>query len=211
MGILGWFDALNLGIELKIKVGRKHALIIVDVQKDFCPGGTLPVPEGDKIIPNLNKYVEIFRKNGGKIYATRDWHPENHISFKEHGGLWPKHCVQGTEGAEFHPNLKLPEDAVIISKGTDPLREAYSGFEGTDLKKKLKQEGIVRVFVGGLATEYCVKNTVLDAIKFGFETVLLMDAIKGIDLKPSDSIKAIDEMVKKGVKTVKLENFEIES
>ncbi|MCD6155236.1 MAG: nicotinamidase [Candidatus Verstraetearchaeota archaeon] len=211
MGILGWFDALNLGIELKIKVGRKDALIIVDVQKDFCPGGTLPVPEGDKIIPNLNKYVEIFRKNGGKIYATRDWHPENHISFKEHGGLWPKHCVQGTEGAEFHPNLKLPEDAVIISKGTDPLREAYSGFEGTDLKKKLKQEGIVRVFVGGLATEYCVKNTVLDAIKFGFETVLLMDAIKGIDLKPSDSIKAIDEMVKKGVKTVKLENFEIES
>ena len=211
MGILGWFDALNLGIELKIKVGRKDALIIVDVQKDFCPGGALPVPEGDKIIPNLNKYVEIFRKNGGKIYATRDWHPENHISFKEHGGLWPKHCVQGTEGAEFHPNLKLPEDAVIISKGTDPLREAYSGFEGTDLKKKLKQEGIVRVFVGGLATEYCVKNTVLDAIKFGFETVLLMDAIKGIDLKPSDSRKAIDEMVKKGVKTVKLENFEIES
>ena len=211
MGILGWFDALNLGIELKIKVGRKDALIIVDVQKDFCPGGALPVPEGDKIIPNLNKYVEIFRKNGGKIYATRDWHPENHISFKEYGGLWPKHCVQGTEGAEFHPNLKLPEDAVIISKGTDPLREAYSGFEGTDLKKKLKQEGIVRVFVGGLATEYCVKNTVLDAIKFGFETVLLMDAIKGIDLKPSNSRKAIDEMVKKGVKTVKLENFEIES
>jgi len=211
MGILGWFDALNLGIELKIKVGRKDALIIVDVQKDFCPGGALPVPEGDKIIPNLNKYVEIFRKNGGKIYVTRDWHPENHISFKEHGGLWPKHCVQGTEGAEFHPNLKLPEDAVIISKGTDPLREAYSGFEGTDLKKKLKQEGIVRVFVGGLATEYCVKNTVLDAIKFGFETVLLMDAIKGIDLKPSDSRKAIDEMVKKGVKTVKLENFEIEN
>ncbi|RLE52907.1 MAG: bifunctional nicotinamidase/pyrazinamidase [Candidatus Methanomethylicota archaeon] len=211
MGILGWFDALNLGIELKIKVGRKDALIIVDVQKDFCPGGALPVPEGDKIIPNLNKYVEIFRKNGGKIYATRDWHPENHISFKEYGGLWPKHCVQGTEGAEFHPNLKLPEDAVIISKGTDPLREAYSGFEGTDLKKKLKQEGIVRVFVGGLATEYCVKNTVLDAIKFGFETVLLMDAIKGIDLKPSDSRKAIDEMVKRGVKTVKLENFEIEN
>jgi len=211
MGILGWFDALNLGIELKIKVGRKDALIIVDVQKDFCPGGALPVPEGDKIIPNLNKYVEIFRKNGGKIYVTRDWHPENHISFKEYGGLWPKHCVQGTEGAEFHPNLKLPEDAVIISKGTDPLREAYSGFEGTDLKKKLKQEGIVRVFVGGLATEYCVKNTVLDAIKFGFETVLLMDAIKGIDLKPSDSRKAIDEMVKKGVKTVKLENFEIEN
>jgi len=211
MGILGWFDALNLGIELKIKVGRKDALIIVDVQKDFCPGGALPVPEGDKIIPNLNKYVEIFRKNGGKIYATRDWHPENHRSFKEYGGLWPKHCVQGTEGAEFHPNLKLPEDAVIISKGTDPLREAYSGFEGTDLKKKLKQEGIVRVFVGGLATEYCVKNTVLDAIKFGFETVLLMDAIRGIDLKPSDSRKAIDEMVKKGVKTVKLENFEIEN
>ncbi|MCS7385050.1 MAG: isochorismatase family protein, partial [archaeon GB-1867-097] len=93
---------------MKIKVGRKDALIIVDVQKDFCPGGALPVPEGDKIIPNLNKYVEIFRKNGGKIYATRDWHPENHISFKEYGGLWPKHCVQGTEGAEFHPNLKLP-------------------------------------------------------------------------------------------------------
>ena len=211
MGILRGVDALNLGIELKINVGRKDALIIVDVQRDFCPGGALPVPEGDKIIPNLNRYIEIFRRKGGRIYATRDWHPENHISFKEHGGLWPKHCVQGTEGAEFHPNLKLPEDAVIISKGTDPLREAYSGFEGTDLKKKLKQEGIVRVFVGGLATEYCVKNTVLDAIKFGFETVLLMDAIRGIDLKPSNSRKAIDEMVKKGVKTVKLENFEIEN
>lgn len=188
--------------------GREDALIIVDVQVDFCPGGALPVPEGDKIIPVLNEYIRRFNTAGALIVATRDWHPPNHKSFREYGGLWPPHCVQGTRGAEFHPELRLPEGALIISKATDPEEEAYSGFEGTDLNEMLRRAGVKRVFVGGLATEYCVKSTVLDALKYGFEVFLLEDAVKGIDVNPGDVERAIKEMLNKGVRKLTLSDME---
>lgn len=170
----------------------------MDVQNDFCPNGALPVPNGDEIIPVLNKYIEKFVKVGASIYATRDWHPPNHISFVSRGGVWPPHCVQNTKGAEFHPRLALPKDVRIVSKGFDPDREAYSGFEGTNLSSMLKAQGIRTVFIGGLATDYCVKATVLDALKEGFHVVFLEDASKGVDVNKGDSERAIKEMVEKG-------------
>ncbi|MEM2341771.1 MAG: nicotinamidase [Candidatus Bathyarchaeia archaeon] len=194
---------------MKYKInGREDALIIVDVQVDFCPGGALPVPEGDKIVPVLNEYIRKFDSAGALIIATRDWHPPNHISFRDYGGLWPQHCVQGTKGAEFHPDLRLPNKVLIVSKATDPKREAYSGFEGTGLDEMLRRFGVRRVFVGGLATEYCVKNTVLDALKYGFETFLLEDAVKGIDVNLGDTERAIREMLEKGAKKLSLTDIE---
>jgi len=186
----------------------KDALIIVDVQRDFCSGGALPVPEGEKIIPVLNKYIEKFSEAGALIVATRDWHPPNHVSFKNHGGAWPPHCIQETPGADFHPELKLPREVKIVSKASLADKEAYSGFDGTDLERELKNAGIQRVFVGGLATDYCVKSTVLDALSLGFETVLLLDAIKGVDVNPGDSERAINEMLERGAKKGFLSDFE---
>ncbi|MEM2122724.1 MAG: nicotinamidase [Candidatus Bathyarchaeia archaeon] len=193
---------------MNVRINKDSALIIVDVQRDFLPGGALPIPKGDEVIPALNEYVEIFKRMGGKIFATRDWHPVNHISFKSRGGPWPTHCVQGTRGAEFHEALKLPRDVIVISKATGPDMESYSGFAGTDLADMLRRNGIKRVFIGGLATEYCVKNTILDAVKEGFETYFLEDASRGIDLKPGDVEKAIGEMLKKGVLKIRISNIE---
>jgi nicotinamidase/pyrazinamidase len=188
-------------------VGKTDALIIVDVQNDFCPGGALPVPEGDQVVPFLNDYITIFRKMGAGLFATRDWHPPNHISFIAHGGKWPSHCVQNTQGAMFHPKLKLHRDAKVISKGMDPHRDAYSGFDGTELGNILRTQGATRVFVGGLATDYCVKNTVLDARKLGFEVVLLSDAIAGINAEPDDAVKAVSEMLRSGAEQATLTDF----
>jgi nicotinamidase/pyrazinamidase len=190
-----------------VSVGKTDALILVDVQNDFCPGGALPVPEGDQVIPVLNDYIKIFKKANAKIFATRDWHPPNHISFKAQGGPWPPHCIQNSEGAKFHPDMKLPSGTTIISKAMDPLKEAYSGFDGTELANTLKTQGATRVFVGGLATDYCVKNTVLDSRKLGFETVLLLDASRGINAEPYDVAKAIDKMVKSGAEQGTLPDF----
>ena len=187
---------------------NRDALIIVDVQRDFCSGGALSVPEGEKIIPVLNRYIEKFSKAGVLIVATRDWHPPNHVSFKNYGGTWPPHCIQGTSGADFHPDLKLPKEAKIVSKASSADKEAYSGFDGTDLERELKDAGIRRVFIGGLATDYCVKSTVLDALNLGFETVLLLDAIKGVDVNPGDSERAVREMLEGGAKKVSLSDFE---
>lgn len=189
---------------MEYKIGESDALIIVDVQVDFCPGGALPVPDGDKIIPVINEYIRKFDAAGALIVATRDWHPPNHISFKTQGGTWPPHCIQGTKGAEFHPSLRLPERTTVISKATDPTREAYSGFEGTNLSEELRRAGVRRVFVAGLATEYCVKNTVLDALKHGFEVFILEDAMRGIDLTPGDVERAIKEMLEGGAKKITL-------
>ncbi|MCW4020756.1 MAG: nicotinamidase [Candidatus Bathyarchaeota archaeon] len=185
----------------------RDALIIVDVQKDFCTGGDLPVPEGDTVVPALNKYIMKFRKAEALIVATRDWHPPNHTSFQKHGGIWPPHCVQGTEGAEFHPDLKISEETRIISKATSPEKEAYSGFDGTPLGEELKNAGLKRVFVGGLATDYCVKSTVLDALRLGFETFLLEDASRGVNVNLGDSEKAIKEMLAKGAKRLSLSDL----
>ncbi|RJS80719.1 bifunctional nicotinamidase/pyrazinamidase, partial [Candidatus Bathyarchaeota archaeon] len=183
------------------------ALIIVDVQRDFCQGGALAVPNGDEVVPVLNEYIEKFKSAGAAVIATRDWHPRNHVSFRSRGGPWPEHCVQNTAGAEFHPRLNLPSDVIVVSKGTEPDKEAYSGFEGTDLESKLRELGVSKIFVGGLATDYCVKHTVLDGLKRGFEVYLLEDAVRGVDVQKGDSEKAIEEMVKKGAKRLRLEDL----
>lgn len=189
---------------MKFKIDEKDAIIVVDVQRDFCSGGLLEVSGGDQVVPVLNSYIKIFEMSGARIYATRDWHPSNHASFKDYGGIWPSHCIKGSDGAKFHPDLKLPEDAKKISSATAPAKEAYSGFDGTELEEELKKKDVERVFVGGLATEYYVKHTVLDAIRLGFETILLVDAIRGMNIKAKDDEEAVEEMVKKGAKKVTL-------
>src|SRR3972149_4807485 len=183
---------------MAIPLSPKTALIVVDVQNDFCPGGALPVPGGDRVVPVLNRYIRRFIEAGLPVYLTRDWHPGTHLSFKSQGGIWPVHCVQETAGARFHPELSIPSVAVVISKGPDPGKEAYSGFQGTDLTHPLKQRQVGRLFVGGLATDYCVKGTVLDAIREGLDAVFLSDASMGVDVNAGDSERAVEEMLRAG-------------
>lgn len=185
----------------------KKALLIIDIQNDFCPGGALAVPDGDKIIPFLNNYIKIFLKKGQPIFVSRDWHPGKTSHFLSGGGKWPGHCVQGTKGAEFRPGLKLPQSAIILSKGMAPDSDSYSCFdaydsEGRDFLSLLKEMDIEELYVGGLATDYCVRSSVLDALKNGFKVNLLVDAIKGVDLKPGDSEKAVREMIKAGARGI---------
>lgn len=191
----------------EINIRKNDALIIVDVQNDFLPGGALPVPGGDEVVPVINDYISLFESAKAKVFATRDWHPSNHVSFVAFGGQWPPHCIQETEGAKFSPDLKLPRDASIISKATNPQLEAYSAFDDTTLAEDLRRNNITRLFVGGLATDYCVKRTVLDALMLGFDVRLLIDAVRGINLKPDDSEKAMLEMQAQGAKTVTLEDL----
>lgn len=174
------------------------ALIIVDLQRDFLPGGALPVPHGDEVVPVVNAYIRLFRDKGLPIVATRDWHPPNHCSFREQGGSWPLHCVQGTSGAQFALGLELPPDVLIVSKATNFQEEAYSGFQGTDLHERLKSLGVRRLFVGGLATDYCVLSTVKDALALGYGVFLLKDAIRAVDAHPGDGDRAIEDMVSLG-------------
>ncbi len=190
----------------------KHALVIVDVQVDFCPGGALAVPEGDAVIPVLNKYIKLFSKAGLPIFATRDWHPEHTKHFHSHGGRWPEHCKQGSPGAGFHPALHLPDTAVMLSKGMHPEEDGYSAFDATDrhgatFKNCLKQIGITTLYFGGLATDYCVKWSVLDALTFGFHAVVLSDAVKGVNIDRHDTEKALAEMHQQGAETTTLEKL----
>lgn len=184
---------------------RNTALLIVDVQNDFCPGGALAVSEGDQVIPPLNALAAELAHQGGLVLASRDWHPRETKHFAEFGGKWPVHCVQNTQGADFHPALKLPEGTVIISKGTGTEDDGYSAFEGrTDdgktLDEVLKAHGVQRLLVGGLATDYCVRASVLDALKHGYEVVVLTDAIRGVNLQPDDSERALQEMQAAGAR-----------
>jgi len=182
---------------------EKAALVIVDVQNDFCPGGSLAVADGDEVVAVLNRHIEKFDRAGLPIFATRDWHPARTRHFNTDGGPWPPHCVQGTEGGKFHPALALPNSAVVVSKGMSFEADSYSGFEATDaagagLAERLRGLGVERIFVGGLATDYCVKFTVLDGLKEGFKVTLLEDAIRGVNLRPGDSAQAIEEMMRAG-------------
>lgn len=170
------------------------------------------MPQGDQVISNLNKYIEHFLKTKLPVFASRDWHPKKTKHFKKFGGIWPVHCVQNTKGAGFHPKLNLPEEAIIISKGMDPKKDSYTAFDSTDSNGKpfitlLKTMGINELYIGGLATDYCVKFTCLDALKNGFKVNLLTDAVKGVDLKPSDSKDAILELLKSGAKKYKLKEI----
>jgi nicotinamidase/pyrazinamidase len=175
------------------------ALILVDVQNDFCPGGALAVPDGDKTVPHLTREIERFARAGRPIVASRDWHPTETTHFKSGGGPWPRHCVADQPGAAFHPELRLPEAAVVVSKGTGPTEDAYSAFDardgrGRELDDVLEASGARRLVVGGLATDYCVRATVLDALRKGYEVTVLREGVRGVDVKPGDSERALAEM-----------------
>ena len=191
---------------------KSSALLIVDVQNDFCPGGSLPVPDGDRVVPVLNRYIELFSREGLPVFASRDWHPLETSHFLAFGGIWPAHCVQGTKGAEFHPALKLPPAAMIISKGMDPTRDDYSamhgvGPDGAPFPETLKRLAVTRVYVGGLATDYCVKESVLAALKLGFAATLLADASRGVEIAPGDSERAVTEMRDAGAEIMTLDDL----
>ncbi|WP_455385171.1 nicotinamidase [Acidihalobacter prosperus] len=190
-----------------LALAATDALILVDVQNDFLPGGRLGVGDGDAVVPVLNRYIAHFRTAGLPVVATRDWHPPGHCSFAAQGGPWPEHCVAGTDGAAFAADLELPDDALIISKAATVEADAYSGFQGTDLADRLRRRGVKRVFIGGLATDYCVLNTVLDALDADFEAILLVDAVRAVDVEPGDGARAIDEMRAKGATTITVEDI----
>jgi nicotinamidase/pyrazinamidase len=171
---------------------------VVDVQRDFCPGGALAVKDGDKVVPKLNRVIGAFTRASLPVFFTRDWHPRNHISFKDQGGIWPHHCVKGTPGAKFHPKLRVPRGAVVVSKGAEADLEAYSAFQGTDLEKHLQEIGVREVFLGGLATDYCVKETSLSALDAGLKVKVLKDCVRGVNLRESDSELALQEVVARG-------------
>jgi nicotinamidase/pyrazinamidase len=174
------------------------ALLLVDVQHDFLPGGSLAVPQGDRVLVPLQRCLAVFARQGLPVFASRDWHPGDHCSFRDQGGPWPPHCVAGSAGAAFPAALALPSGAAIVSKGCQAQHEAYSAFAGTDLSARLKAAGVRRVFVGGLATDYCVLSTVLDARALGFEVVVLRDAVAAVDVQPGDGDKALDAMASAG-------------
>src|SRR3989338_4427706 len=190
----------------------KKALLIVDMQNDFCPGGALGIKDGDKIIPAINKYIKIFSEKKLPVFASRDWHPKKTTHFKEFGGAWPRHCIQNSKGAEFHPKLRLPKETILLYKGMDPEKDSYSCFQAEDQRGMsfsgiLKLFGIKELYIAGLATDYCVKFSTHEALKQGFKVKLLMDAIKGVNLKPGDSEKAIKGMVKNGAKKITLKDI----
>lgn len=187
---------------MRLKTG--DALIVVDVQRDFLPGGSLAVPDGGAVVPVLNQYLRRFEEVGLPAIATRDWHPNDHCSFVAEGGTWPAHCVQDSSGAGFAEGLRLPDDTVLISKGTKSDAEAYSGFDGTDLARRLKAAKVTRLFIGGLATDYCVLATVRDAISVGFEVFLLRDAVRAVNVEAGDGDKAVDEMCALGASLIEL-------
>jgi nicotinamidase/pyrazinamidase len=174
------------------------ALLLVDIQNDFLPGGALAVAEGDAVIPVANRYVADFERAGLPIYLTRDWHPADHCSFEAEGGPWPPHCVQDTAGAAFADALHVPEGAVVHSKAMDSDKEAYSDFEDQDFSARLRAAGVRRLLVMGLATDYCVLATVRDALSAGFEVVVATDGVRAVDVEPGDGERALASMRKAG-------------
>lgn len=187
---------------------KGDGLLIIDVQKDFCPGGALAIEEGDKIIPVLNHWIRQARRAGLPIYASRDWHPDGHISFKAQGGSWPPHCIQNSDGAEFHPALRLPDGAVKISKGVRFDHDQNSVFDETGLIEQLTRDGVRRLFIGGLALDVCVLASVIDARKAGFEVELIVDAVRPVDEK--EGREALSRIKKSGSEIVATDTKDLE-
>jgi nicotinamidase/pyrazinamidase len=178
--------------------GAGDALLVVDVQVDFMPGGALGVRRGDEILDPINRLVDRWRAAGLPVFLTRDWHPPDHCSFVDRGGPWPVHCVAGSQGARFSPALRVPDDACIVSKATRPDEEAYSAFRGTGLADRLRRARVERIFVAGLATDYCVRASTNDARAAGFEVVILTDVVRAVEVQPGDGQRALDEMASAG-------------
>jgi nicotinamidase/pyrazinamidase len=188
----------------------RDALVVVDVQNDFCPGGALAVPDGDRVVPVLNGYAQRFAERGAPVFASRDWHPARTTHFAAHGGVWPPHCVQDTPGAALHAGLRLPPGATLVSKGTGAEEDAYSCWQaraadGTDFPTLLARRGVRRLFVGGLATDYCVRATALDARRAGLEVVVLEDAVRAVDVTEGDGERALAEMAAAGATRTRLD------
>jgi len=178
--------------------GPGDALIVVDVQQDFLPGGALGVPHGDVVIAPLNRLIDAWSARGLPVYVTRDWHPPNHCSFAPQGGPWPVHCVAGTPGAEFSPALHIPAVRTIVSKATEAQEEAYSVFKGTGLLQQLRTAGVRRAVLGGLATDYCVLFSGVDALAAGLDVVILKDAVCAVDVQPGDGDRALQKLAAAG-------------
>lgn len=182
------------------RVEPESALLLVDVQNDFCPGGSLAVPEGDRVVPVLNQWTHAFVAAGRPVFASRDWHPADSVHFAAGGGPWPPHCVQASQGADFHSDLHLPDAVEVVSKGMDPAESGgYSAFEAIDaagatLEERLRQAGVRHLYVGGLATDYCVRASVLDARRAGLAVTVIGDAVRGVEVNPGDSARALEEM-----------------
>ncbi|MBS1170319.1 MAG: nicotinamidase [Burkholderiaceae bacterium] len=186
----------------------EDALLIVDVQNDFLPGGSLAVAGGDQVVPVLNRYIGIFVRASLPVIATRDWHPRDHCSFESNGGIWPDHCVQGTQGADFSPGLALPSSTLVVSKDTLPLQSTYSCFKQTDMAGRLRAMGVKRLFIGGIATDYCVLHTAIDALAAGFVVMLLTDAIRAVDLHAGDGELALRDMTDCGAQPMTLDDLQ---
>ena len=189
---------------------QESALILVDIQNDFCPGGALAVSEGDLIVPIVNRMIRQFPL----VISTQDWHPATHISFEAQGGPWPPHCVQGTAGAELHPDLETDTIAHFFRKASSPDKDDYSEFEGKDeqgrsLDEVLKDQGVKRIYVVGLATDYCVLETVLDGLKYGYEVYAVTDAMRAVNVNPDDGEKALYRMVSSGANLVTSEVIDL--
>ena len=188
-------------LDTNVENEKKRALIVVDVQNDFCPGGALAVPAGDEVVAPLNGLIEEFLARGEPVFKSRDWHPPKTKHFKAQGGTWPVHCVQETRGAEFHPELLDDPRIEVVSKGTGD-EDNYSAFDGTDLAARLREQAVEEVWVGGLATDYCVKNTVLDALSKGFKVKALASAMRPVELEPGDGERALKEMQRAGAEII---------
>ncbi len=192
---------------MKIHPVSGDALVVTDVQNDFLPGGNLAVLNSEQVIPVLNRYIAFFNSLRLPIVATRDWHPPNHCSFREQGGPWPPHCIQNTRGAAFPDNLEFPASVRVVSKADDSKEEAYSSFGGGHLHRVLQAAGIQRIFVGGLTTDYCVLNTVKDGINLGYQTFLLADAVRAVNVQRGDGQRALDEMAHAGAVFIRVEDL----
>ncbi len=176
------------------KLQSGDALLIVDFQNDFCPGGALPVPGGDHVVGVLNRWIDEANARNIPVFASQDWHPEDHVSFADRGGPWPPHCLQGTTGAELRADRRLPKSAVRIRKGADPNTDSYSAFDGTDLADRLTSLGVKRVWVGGLALDYCVRASVLDGLKADFQVSVILDGTRAVNANAADGYRALSEM-----------------
>ncbi|QJE01655.1 isochorismatase family protein [Massilia forsythiae] len=187
-----------------IHLDAGDALLVIDMQYDFLPGGALGVTGGHEVIAPINHLIELFAAEGLPIVASRDWHPQDHCSFGAQGGPWPPHCIAGSPGAGFAAELALPDDAIVVSKADTAAVDAYSAFGGTDLAARLRARGVERVTVCGLATDYCVLQTASDALEEGFDTLIVPEAMRAVDVAPGDGARALDRMVARGAVPVRL-------